>query len=799
MRLPPSILWGIDPPARLIAGRLLEFKGIDDSQRSRMRPFEPSAEWAREIRRTLAVQQEAGNEPEIAILASAFAPEAQAIADLLRGASEVLETSLQGSQSILLVVFLPPPIATDEEKVRTWEFFVSLEALAGTLPFLNAIFVNPLPDSVYEGADPDDLFCEILVRELRDEDLQDLIRGKGFASARNPLKAGGRSCCYSTAGYLRLIYQGAETLAYLRARFSHAMFDDGFVNPAAVTDSEEKLIGQGVEGLFASQALCWGSRLPKPGQVTADIFSRPLDPKNKAQAITALEHEFERALRPEVARFEQDLSLAAVAVRDAFRAYFEDSPKLIAGASRFLDVLTAETTGIGGFEQTFGRLPLMEHVDQKLGPLLAGTLAGAEVNVPPPRKQEETGYEWLKRAVDSLASAARAAEPGPASPFRFFCQAFEGLDRYLTEKTGSADRARELLREMLENFAEESGALFPVADELRTKQECVAEQLQKLPETHAWVRRVVTRRGEFRKERARLLRELAEIETRQRNLDRNVEGMREILRTVVNQIILPHMPRVRVTERLRQQAWELKNEFANFTQSVKTQLAKNWANAPSGMETRGAAERSALTDARRELLYQRLANQKSMIFHALAALRFNGPSQETSAKPSYSECRTLYDHARTGSRPLLDRIDDYTASLLAAFEKMDILDIIELGGKEKAAEYLSNQAAQADRCLEFASGLMPLVASALHSVFALKVLGGPNSLLAAEHASAFQPERTFIDCGRRFGIEIVSLKFGFPAFLIQGLNEARRLARTAAAGITADLWPESTAEVGHVP
>jgi len=176
-------------------------------------------------------------------------------------------------------------------------------------------------------------------------------------------------------------------------------------------------------------------------------------------------------------------------------------------------------------------------------------------------------------------------------------------------------------------------------------------------------------------------------------------------------------------------------------------------------------------------------------------LAFTGASHDSGAQPSYRNCRTLHDHCKAGATSLLNRVDDYASTLLAPMAEADILEIIELEGKDAAKQYLLDRASQAAQALEFASGLMPLVDGVLHSTFVVKVLHGADSRLAAEYGSAFMPDRTFIDSGRPFCIEIVSLRFGFPAFLIQGLYEARRLVQAETGAQTTELWPEPQAEV----
>jgi hypothetical protein len=354
-----------------------------------------------------------------------------------------------------------------------------------------------------------------------------------------------------------------------------------------------------------------------------------------------------------------------------------------------------------------------------------------------------------------------------------------------------------LLRQVAEQFAQESMALFAIADGLREEHRGAAGKLQELPGQYSYWQRVGTKRAKFHAEQAELQGKVAGIERRQRDLGLSFEGTREILLTMVNQVILPHLPRVRVKERLSQQASATAAEFNRFVESVGNPLKKQANESPSGMETPHPWDESALNERRRELLYKALESGKSMVFHARGALAFTGASRDAGVQPSYQNCRNLHDHCKAGATSLRDRIDDYASTLLAPLEGADILEIIELDGKDAARHYLLQRASQAASSLGFASGPMPLVDGILHSTFAVKVLGGADSRLKTEYESVFLPNRTFIDSGRRFSIEIVSLKFGFPAFLMQGLHEARRLARAATGEPALDLWPEPPAGVKH--
>jgi hypothetical protein len=803
MRRCISLVWGIDPIARSFATKFLNFlerKAIRSSESSM---FEPGPNPARELRKKLAEMRElnngggTGSEPEVVFFAAAFAPQEQSISNILHSTSAVLETALPGSRSMILIVLLPPAIAADEEKIRTWEFFLELESLPGSIPFLNIVFVNQLSSAMYLNATADDILYEILDRELQDEDLQTTIRSKGFAEARNPQKIGHRNCSYSTIGTLRLVYSQSEALEYLRARFGKSIFEDGLANRAAVPDAEMQLIHEQISGFFKAQSRFWPEHLPKTGIVSASVFSQPLDPSGKAKAILGLEQEFEQALRTDDPQFEQNLNSQAAQIREAFGQYTKGGVKLIAGGAVFMDTLLGDTSGIGFFEETFCRNQLAKQVDEALNPLFIRALARSAVDLPPERKQDESGCDWLVRAVAFVRPAAQASVPGAASPLRFLCAAFDRLCKEVSAKPYDADSTREILREVAAEFAEESIRLFDPAEKLRKEHDSLSEELRLLPAKLSFIGRLTTKRSELHASQARLRGEIEKNEECRRDLERSHESMKQILLSIVNRIILPHLQRVRIKGGLGRRGEEVVTEFRSFVESVGSQLNNLWNSTPSGIGIRGPAEESALTERRRELLYRIMTGSKAMIHHAQAAMVFTGPSRDATIEPTYHKCRTLQDHCEAGATSLLDRVEDYISSLLQPIKLMDILEVIELEGKDVAKQYFADRALWSARSLEFASGFIPAVAGVLHTTFTVKIAGGPESRLASEYESAFQPDRNFAHLNDPFQIEIVSQRFGFPAFLIQGLHEARMLAQTANAAGARDLWPESGAQTGQ--
>ena len=140
--------------------------------------FRPEHEPWRELRlRLVSIQPE----PEVILLATAFAPEASSKLELPTQLSDTLELAQGGQHSMVLVVLTPPSIANNEEKIQAFQFFSLLEELAGNIPFLRLIFVQEVTISLYQNQTiatvVDDQICELLYRELLDVDLESTIQG----------------------------------------------------------------------------------------------------------------------------------------------------------------------------------------------------------------------------------------------------------------------------------------------------------------------------------------------------------------------------------------------------------------------------------------------------------------------------------------------------------------------------------------------------------------------------------------------------------------------------------------------
>src|SRR5437899_10233835 len=119
MGLLPAVIWGTDSFASVIAERFrqsLERRGLETEF---FTLFKSEQDALREFRQVIADMRESLRsrqrieEPQVVFIVSAFSQEALQALQHVAGCSTELEKLLPGSQSITLVVLLPPAAADD--------------------------------------------------------------------------------------------------------------------------------------------------------------------------------------------------------------------------------------------------------------------------------------------------------------------------------------------------------------------------------------------------------------------------------------------------------------------------------------------------------------------------------------------------------------------------------------------------------------------------------------------------------------------------------------------------------------
>jgi hypothetical protein len=272
--------------------------------------------------------------------------------------------------------------------------------------------------------------------------------------------------------------------------------------------------------------------------------------------------------------------------------------------------------------------------------------------------------------------------------------------------------------------------------------------------------------------------------------------MRALLEAIACHAILPSALRCQLSRTFRSEVQAASRAFREFEAGVSNPLEDAWARAASVPEHATTTSSTILDERKLDLLHCMVLGEKSLTEHAGDALRFRGVTDARAT--GYSECRTLGDHYLAGAGTLLERIGDYAEELAGPIGRMNVLDILELGGREEAHSRVAEALDMARRSLRLAPGLLPLVEEkqALNAVYVIRLASGLAAAFARDYAALVGSKDLVLESEDPNVLDVTSLVFGFPAFLVQALHEGRAASRARAGGggLASDLWPDTRSQ-----
>ena len=285
MRQNPVIIWGIDCIAQSILEQFEASNRLSTFDRGTIKIFKPNIDFAQGLGEMVVGISELPKSTEkdgiadIAVIFSSFIPDAGINLKKLRDVSIVLKKTATGFQNITVIILVPPLIASETEKIYTYEFFLEMEQLIGNIPYITIVFVNEISIKLYKILNINksveailvngdnskaqmqaiikqdffknkDAFIEInelLYQELIGGALEDPIRGIGYGTMAAIRTINGRKGCYSTIGSIKIIYHRLQTKQYLRAKFQCDLYFLGLNNNSILSDKEISIIKKHVD------------------------------------------------------------------------------------------------------------------------------------------------------------------------------------------------------------------------------------------------------------------------------------------------------------------------------------------------------------------------------------------------------------------------------------------------------------------------------------------------------------------------------------------------------------------------
>ncbi len=829
----PIVIWGMDDKAaETVAGFIAHISGAGSAETPCFWAFssrapEPLSDLKTKI---LSIRDELKSRNEalplgIVLFACAAAPDSLKHLDLLEPLSRMLTLTMPGSQSITLVVLFPPQTAGDDAKQECFRYFQKLEGLAGEIPFLRLIWVNQLTRPCFENPSGSecglDGLYELLQRQLQDADLNPTIVGIGYKSIENLDNTAGRKNAYSKLGAFSLINETDVCRRYLEARFQKQVFDSAYFNWEALLKKHESLssIQARADHFMAGQLNALDvimqdhkptlvqprpimpaePPLPRstPNKKTTKQQQPQVDVDHLQKIPIQLSHQVEAILKETAVLFKQATIEDANSFRDAFCDFLNESPERFAGAKMFLKALLGEyllpqkinaekpKSGLFFFSEAACAAPLIKAIEAFAEPY--------RKDFPPSLKTEPSALSAKSWIFDLFGSPARISQDGKTRQLQLVHALLSPFIPYITRDTYRMSETTALLAQLEAAFQKEFASLVDQVKENRDLEKAQAEELKSLFKALGFWGRNVTRRAVYKTKleavRNRINRLKAELEEMQSRL----VVFQDIFLQLMNRLMLPHIIRVIINERLGTDIQKAAQEFDGFLDQINSALATKWEQAGRIAKRRTATSETILNQQMLALLYKKHVTEEEIDSFPEKIIRFLPPglNDEQIRQVSYYPCKELKDHYHAGPPPFLERLDDFAGDFFQPVAEMHILDMLEVEGKETVKKLFESSLARLDQYLEFSPGMLPLAMQnqVLRKMLVVRTDQALHDRLASHYGLFFNAETVFIADGNPQQIDLTALVFGFPAFLVHGLAECRDLAANQAGESLQDLWP----------
>ena len=802
----PIVFWGLDPLSRSVAAALVQ--AVSQGAAGpvpRMLAFEPVVDARRELRETLVSTREAARlmpgspEPRVVLLSTTFGVDVVARLGRLQEVSDILDVIQPGLRSLALAVLVPPQVADEHEKVETFECFLRLEQTVDTIPYLDVVFVNQLPVKYYlrQAGSPDEELIELLTRQFCDGDVAGLVDGVGRQLVALGRRVADRKCVYATVGSFRMRYLADDALRHVEARLCHDVFTRGFLGNAS--SDERRLVAQRRtdETIDRYRAMFSTKGGDRPFTIAGEALAAPAGNESTDEQLGRFRDDMQGAVDTHARGVVQIIS-------DLPRLTRHEIAAVLAHDSRSLDIGTFYCEALRGTpvvqtEEEEPRASGARQLDQVLcrDRLRRELTRFFEEDVSPviaPHVSIAPGDDLWRddRLARVLNRAATISAPAPtAAPARFAAASATILLRHLDQSPGERPSILALIERLARAFAAESATLAAL---LQSRDDDEAASNAALARA-GWVTRHLVRRSE----QQALKRRIVTIRAEKTALHEAHAAMHALLMTLLNRVLLPQALAARFSNAFEQAVHAAARELEDFIAQIATRIDDRLqAAALPAIETTTVT--SIVTAGRAEALLQQAVDGRTPSELADHVLRYAPPVSRTGGPPAYTRCHDLGEHFLAGAGLLLERMRDWADAAGTPVRELDILDVMELGDadtmddepKARASACLRSGIASSRRFLEFSEGMWPLVEheQATTAILLVRVQGGDRSRLSRDYGDLFGPNRHIVASNDPSSIEIVCFTVPFPAFVIHGLDEGRRLWQATPASHGIDLWPQ---------
>ena len=788
LRESPIVLWPLGPTAQVLARRLAQDARLGQRESGVVQLFDGEENFQPALKELVSgIAQKgrfrgAGAEAEVRLLVGTWEV-TQPVGKLLRKVSEVLGAAMPGNQVLTVALLIPPSVARPEDVRKARDTLQAVSQAMGEVPFFSSAFVFPVLADLFRH--PDDAadslidLSDFLFRSAIDADTIALVHRMGDPLIRNRRHSDGEPAGLASLTARRVRYDPAELLRYLHARFQHELFTFGLFNREGVSkEQREVLRAQGaslIDEVF--QALL--KQVASLGQwegpnvageedtLDADTLRATL-----AQAIATGEIRAQSSLTGLFQWIEGRL-------RGELDGLLDRSPGFLAGAAVFLDALRgeppqgepgAEAGGITGLDQVFRRQPMGRLAASLFKPWFSAALLRYGLSPPDGTADED---DLLESSAKLIEIAAEAQGAGLGSPGRFLVRAWRRIRAALATPAVTPADGRALFLDVAGFLLTEAEAVAGCLNAFDQTRDDLREQMQDL--RHAYPPYKFWRLGPYLEGKRQLQEQVDELAQQREEVLVAYALTCTMFQSLANEFLWPHLGRVLMIDGVRQRYEEVRGEFDRYVDNLGTTWAAEWAEAGNIKVTDRWSDSTVNSTERCDLLYRQILGRPDdwarLVSTALAfvpaALGWAGQRP-----PDYAPYKSLREHVHTDPGLLIRRVADFAEDLFKAAGRLDVLDIIELQGKDSARRLLVQTLSAMDAQPEFASGKIPrlLQQGLFQRQRMIRCTPGIGDRLRSGYGGLFTENDEFKDIDSPDLLDLTTFTFGFPASLLHVLS-----------------------------
>lgn len=788
LRQSPVVLWGLGRTARELTERVAQRA---PAHSDKVHLLKAGGDFRVALSERIAGLAErgrlesTGQEIEVRLVVSAWEPADPPLplGPLLEQVSDILAASAPGRQSLTLTLLIPPSIADDHDLEAAQQALAAAEAAMGRVRFLSSAFVFQVPLEVYRaaGANADSLqdLSDFLLRSALDAETTACIHRLADPLIRNRRNIEGEPAAFSTLAAQRVLYDQAELVRYLQARFQRELLQLGLYDRDDLSPREEReLRGLGTK---LTDDVLQSLRRRHTGLspwTFVDEFAETEPPqpelfRRKLQQAVGLG---ETRVRNEIAEL---LAKLDSRMRAAFDALLDRPPGFFAAAGFFLDVLrgtpdesddAADVVGILGLERAFRKAPMRPLAEKLFTPWFETTLARYDLSpIPENAKEPPPDRQIVSNAADLLAVIAETEGPGLVAPARFLVLVWQRVQLALAAPAATTSDGQSLFADITELLLTESAAFRTIRDDL-------LEQMRELRRTYPWYRfwRLLT----YLRERRKLRERLSAVADAYR-------FTRRLYVAVVNQFLWPHHTRVLMIDGFRDAYEGLRAKFERYVGAIQQTFDTQWAGAQDITKIDRWSATTVNSGERFDTEYQLVLPNPT--WHRLPSelVQFVPDAAEWRRlePPEYAECKSLRDHFHVDVELLIRRVADFARELFKAARSLDVLDAIALQGEAAARKFFAGVLAKTEALPEFNAGRVPqLIEHGLfHRQRLIRCPQGVRDKLRSGYGDLVDENDEFIVVDNPGQLDITTFTIGFPASLLHALASPSSAPHSAAA------------------